>query len=243
MKLKRFLSAAAAVFASAAVCAASVFALDDGQATYCFDTNAALTEWQTYGSVEQTGFAMTHTAAVSKNGNGSIVISENVSDEIENQSGGAYITAEALGLESFQGCTVEMSVLLCEGAEGFYDDLSLYTDGMIWLTSPAEALSETEWTTVTLVIPENADNSKVGFTLPTYLLHKGDIVYIDDFSVTTPDGSIIANRGDYAVKTVTSAEKVSTGTNITLTVILVVLILAIVGGIGFIVSSAIKKFS
>lgn len=247
MKLKKLLSSAVAIAVASVLAAASaaftVFALTDGEAAYCFDTNAALTEWQTYGSIEETGFQAVQTTLASKNGNGSLLVSENVAEEPENRFGGMYIDASALGLDSFQGCTVEMSVLLCENAEGFYDNLSLFSDGMIWLTSTPESLSTSEWTTVTLEIPQNATNNRVGFTIPTFLPHKGDIVYIDDFSVTDPDGNIIANKGDYYAKEVTSSEKVSSGTNIVLTILLVVLIIVIVGGIGLIVSSAIKRFS
>ncbi|MDE7303661.1 MAG: hypothetical protein K2N60_10135 [Oscillospiraceae bacterium] len=242
MKLKKFLAAAVAS-AVVAAGAASVSALNDGEATYCFDTNAAMADWQTYGSVTETGTKADQTTSVSKNGNGSLIVSVNVADEVENQFGGFYVEASALGLKSFQGCTVEMSVLLCENAEGFYDNFSLFSDGMIWITAKPETLSTSEWTTVTLELPANADNSRVGFTIPTFTLHKGDILYIDDFSVTDSDGKIIANKGDYAVKAITSAESVSSGTNIVLTILLVVLILVIVGGIGIIVSSAIKRFS
>ncbi|MCM1024049.1 MAG: hypothetical protein NC395_08340 [Prevotella sp.] len=244
MKLKKIISAviASAVIMSGA--SLSVSALNDGEAAYCFDTDAALSaDWQTYGSTAETGFKMSLSNSVSKNGNGSALVSVNVADEIENRFGGAYIEASALGLDSFQGCTVEMSVLLCEGAEGFYDDLSVFSDGMIWLAASPETLSTSDWTTVTLEIPQNATNTRVGVTIPTYLMHKGDIVYIDDFSVTDAEGNIIANKGDYSAKLVTSADAVSSGTNIVLTVLLVVLILVIVGGIGFIVSSAIKRFS
>lgn len=243
MKLKKLLAAAAASVLTAAGAALTVSALNDGEAAYCFDTGAALSEWHTYGSIEETGFQAVQTTLVSKNGNGSLLVSENVAEETENRFGGMYIDASSLGLSSFQGCTVEMSVLLCENAEGFYDDLSLFSDGMIWLTSTPESLSTSEWTTLTLEIPQNATNNRVGFTIPTFLPHKGDIIYIDDFSVTDPDGNIVANRGDYYAKEVTSAEKVSSGTNIVLTVLLIVLILVIVGGIGLIVSSAIKRFS
>lgn len=243
MKLKKFLSAALASAVITAGTAFSVSALTDGEASYCFDTNAAMAEWQTYGSVEETGLKVSQTVNASKNGNGSLLVSVNVAETPENQFGGMYIDAATLGLDSFQGCTVEMSVMLCDGAEGFYDNLSLFSDGMIWLASSPESLSTSEWTAVTLEIPQNAANNRVGFTIPTYLPHKGDIIYIDDFSVTDADGNLIANRGDHYAKEITSAETVSSGTNIILTILLVVLILVIVGGIGIIVSSAIKRFS
>lgn len=242
MKLKKFLSAAIASAVIAAG-ASSVSALNDGEATYCFDTNAAMADWQTYGSVDETGAKADQTTLISKNGNGSLLVSVNIAEETQSQFGGFYVDASALGLESFQGCTVEMSVMLCENAEGFYDNFCLFSDGMIWLATTPETLSTSEWTTLKLELPENADNSRVGFTIPTFTLHKGDILYVDDFSVTDPDGNIIANKGDYAAKVITSAESVSSGTNIVLTILLVVLILVIVGGIGIIVSSAIKRFS
>ncbi|MDE5576508.1 MAG: hypothetical protein K2J11_03885 [Oscillospiraceae bacterium] len=242
MKLKKFLAAAVAS-AVVAAGAASVSALNDGEATYCFDTAAAMGDWQTYGSVTETGFKLSQSVAASKNGNGSIVVSETFSDDVENKFGGAYVDASALGLDSFQGCTVEMSIRLCEGAEKFSENLSLFSDGMIWLASTPEALSSSDWTTVTLTIPENATNTRVGFTIPTFTMHSGDVLYIDDFSITEPNGSRISNRGDYYAKEITSAEKVSTGKNIFLTILLVVLILVIVGGIGVIVSSVMKRFS
>ncbi|MDE5992539.1 MAG: hypothetical protein K2G87_05760, partial [Oscillospiraceae bacterium] len=214
-----------------------------GEATYCFDTTAAMEDWQTYGSVAETGFKISQDVAVSKNGNGSILISETFSDDIENLFGGAYVDSSVFGLDSFQGCTVEMSVRLCEGAEKFTENLSLFSDGMIWLASTPEALSSSDWTTVTLEIPENATNTRVGFTIPTFTMHSGDILYIDDFSITDSNGSRIANRGDYYAREITPAEKVSTGKNIFLTILLVVLILVIVGGIGVIVSSMMKRFS
>lgn len=243
MKLKKIISAVLASAVITAGAASSVSALNDGEASYCFDNGSMMSEWQTYGSIDETGFKAVQTVGTSKNGNGSLLVSVNVEEEPDNQFGGMYIEASTLGLDSFQGCTVEMSILLCEGAEGFYDNLSVFSDGMIWLTASPESLSTSEWTAVTLEIPQNATNNRVGFTIPTYLTHKGDIIYIDDFSVTDADGNLIANRGDHYAKEITSAEAVSSGTNIVLTILLVVLILVIVGGIGIIVSSAIKRFS
>ena len=136
-----------------------------------------------------------------------------------------------------------MSVMLNNGAAANIENFSLFCDGMIWLETPIIDINSNEWTEVTLTIPENAENPRAGFTIPTFGVYSGEIVYIDDFAVTTSDGTVISNVGDYKAKTVSSTETVSTGTNIILTIILVVLILAIVGGIGLIVSSAIKRFS
>ncbi len=243
MKIRKILSAAIASAVILASSASSVYALEDGEATYCFDTETAMSEWQTYGATEETGFSISHSDTVSKNGRGSILISENVSGEVGQAFGGAYVKASDLGLDNFDGCTVEMSVKLCEGAEDFCDNLSIFSDGTIWVSSDVPALSTEEWTTVTFQLPGNADNDKVGFTIPTFKAYSGGVVYIDDFAVTNADGTVIANRGDYEMKKIASQETVSKGTNIVLTILLVVLIFVVIGGIGYFVSVAIRHFS
>lgn len=242
MKLKKIfaaVTAAAAVFA----CSLTAFALEDGQATYCFDTADKLSDWQTYGSTAETGFAFKQTTANSKNGDGCIAVSENFTGEIADAYGGAYISASTFGLANFGGCTVSMSVLLNEEAADYIESFSLYSDGMIWLETPVIDISSKEWTEVSLTIPAGTENPQAGFTIPTFSPYSGEIVYIDDFAVTASDGTVIANAGDYKAKTISETETVSKGANIVLTIVLVVLILAIVAGIGVIVSSVIKRFA
>lgn len=243
MKLKKIfavITAAAAILTSASFTA---LALEDGEATYCFDTADKLADWQTYGSVAETGFSFRQITSNSKNGDGCIAVSESFTGEISETYGGAYINAETFGLQNFGGCAVSMSVLLNDEAANNIESFSLYSDGMIWLETPVVGINSKEWTEVTLFIPENTENPRVGFTIPTFSAYSGDILYIDDFAVTNSDGTVIANVGDYKAKTVSETETVSTGTNIILTIVLVVLILAIVGGIGLIVSSVIKRFA
>lgn len=242
MKLRKIFAAIAASAVIIGTSAAPCFAVGDGEATYCFDTADKLADWQTFGSVEETGFSITHTTRQSKNGEGCIVISENNPSEISEGYGGAYIEAASLGLPDFGSCTVTMSILVSEGAEDFCDNLAVFSDGIIWVQTAPENQNSTNWTEVSLIVPDGANNSRVGFTIPTLTPYSGDIVYIDDFTVTDSNGTVVANLGDYQVRTITEAETVSNGTNILLTILLVVLILVIVGGIGFIVSSAVKKF-
>ncbi|MCM1329377.1 MAG: hypothetical protein NC253_08030 [Ruminococcus sp.] len=242
MKLKKFFAVLTAA-AALAVCSLTAFALEDGQAAYCFDTADKLSDWQTYGSVSETGFAFKQTTANSKNGEGCIAVSEKFTGEVSDTYGGAYVSASTFGLPDFGGCTISMSVLLNPEAEDYIENFSLYSDGMIWLETPVVGINSQTWTEFTLTVPANAENSQVGFTIPTFSPYSGEIVYIDDFSIVQADGTLIANTGDYKAKTASSAETVSTGTNIILTVVLVVLILAIVAGIGVIVSSVIKKFA
>lgn len=243
MKIKKIISALLASAVAAGMCAANAFAVEDGQATYCFDTGACIESFLPYGSVDAANAKLANTILESKNGNGSLVVSVDIEENIEEAYGGFYIEAASLGLDSFKSCTIEMSVKACNGSESFIDNFALYSDGIIYLTSEPVELSSEKWTTLTLVIPEGAENKKVGFTIPTFKLRSGDIVYIDDFTVTQADGTIISNQGDYEVKKVAAEDTATTGQSIGMTILLVVLILAIVGGIGLIVSSALRKFS
>lgn len=241
MKLRKILAAAAA---AAAMCAFSVtaFAVQDGEAAYCFDTPDKLSDWQTDGAAEQTGLSLTQITSRAKNGDGCIAVSESFTGEITETFGGAYITADKLGLDSFSGCTVSMSVLLNEAAAENIENFSIFSDGIIWLETPVAEVNSKEWTEFTLAIPETAENPRVGFTIPTFNAYSGEIAYIDDFSVTRADGTVVANVGDYKMKTVTKTETVSKGMNIVLIIVLVVLILAIVGGIAFFISKSVKRF-
>lgn len=241
MKLRKIFAALSAFAVSTAVMTSVCFA-EGENATYCFDTADRVADWQLGGSSEEAGLKLTQTNRKAESGDGSLVVSVNIPSDISDGFGGAFIDASVLGLESFDGCTVSMSVMLCEGAEGHTENLSVYSDGIVWVEAAPESLSAEAWTNVSLTVPTGADNSSVGFTVPTFSAYSGDVVYIDNFRVVTPDGTAVANVGDYQYKTITSEDTVSGGMNIVLTIVLVVLILVIVAGIGFIVFSAIKKF-
>ena len=154
MKFKKIVSAVLASVVAAGVCVANAFAVEDGKATYCFDTDAKISDFVSFGSVEQTGMKLTHNIYESVNGNGCIVVSENSGGDAEDTFGGFYVEASTLGLKNFDSCTIEMSIKLCEGADGFYDNLALFSDGMIWLSQSVPELSTDEWTTVTMQISE-----------------------------------------------------------------------------------------
>ena len=243
MRMKKIISGVVAAVVAAGICAANAFAIEDGQATYCFDNTNCVSDFVSYGSVDATNMKLTHTTQESSNGNGCLVISEAFTDAPTDAFGGFYLEASTLGMNDFQNCKIEMNVKLCEGVEGLYDNFALFSDGMIWLTQPASALSATEWTTISLVIPEGAANSKVGFTIPTFTMCNTDIVYIDDFVVTNADGYVVSNRGDYVVKAAVIDDSATTGRSIVMTILLVILILAIIGGIGLIISKSLRRFT
>lgn len=243
MRMKKIISAVLASVIAAGMCAANAFAVEDGGATYCFDTAAKISDFVPCGSVEETGMKLTHVTNVSQNGSGCIVVSEDSKGDVKNGYGGFYVEASRFGLSSFDNCTVEMSVKLCPGATAYYESFALYSDGSIWLSQSIDNIASETWTTIKMVVASGSENTRVGFTIPTYEEYKGDIVYIDDFVITDADGNVIANRGDYEKRTVVPEDAPSKGANIGLTILLVLLIIGIVGGIGLIISSAIRRFS
>ncbi|MCI5905235.1 MAG: hypothetical protein MRZ61_08870 [Oscillospiraceae bacterium] len=247
MKIKGFVSllASAAMILSAG--AVSVYAEEAGNetATFCFDTADSLSLWETYGSTAETGFKLSIDDSVKETGDGSLLLSENVTENIaaDNQFGGAYISAEKLGLESFKGCTVQMSVYFDKDAAKAAEAFTVFSDGIIWQTSAVSSDNAGRWTKVSLTVPENADNKKIGFTIPVFSQYSGAAAYVDNIIIYNADGTAIANVGDEKISSGSIEVSIGTGARIALLVVLVVIILAVIGGIGYVVSSMLKKFT
>ena len=241
MKFKKIVSAllASVTALSMTICANAA----DGDATFCFDNDTALSNWQTYGSVEQTGLKMDIAVDVKENGDGSLRISENITKEIpeDEKFGGMFITADAVGLESFNGCTMQASVYFNPDAAEVTDRFTLYSDGVIWLTSELSD-ENTGWAKVALAVPGNADNNSFGFTIPVYDSYSGPVCYVDNVIIYDADGNAVANLGDS--KTSAESIEVSVGTvgRVLLIILLAVLVVGIIAGIGFVISLLLKKF-
>ena len=171
--------------------------------------------------------------------------SENITSDIseDQQFGGVYFTAESLGLEDFKGCTVRMSVLFDENAADAVSDFTVFSDGVVWITSGISDENSGRWSKVSLTVPENASNTKIGFTIPVYSQYSGAVAYVDNVVVYKADGTAIENQGDYSLTSDGITVSIGTGGRIGLVIVLVILIFAIIGGIGFVVSTCLKRFT
>lgn len=241
MKIKRILSALMASFVMTTMTATVNAAAED--ATFCFDDNSTVSMWQTYGSIEQTGFKCDIAADIKETGDGSLRIYQNVTADIpENeQAGGMFITPDAVGLESFNGCTMQASVYFNPDAAEAADKFTLYSDGMIWLSS--EVTDESEgWSMVSLTVPENAANLSFGFCIPTYNKYEGYVCYVDNVVIYDSQGNAIANLGDSKETTANIEVSIGTVGRVLLVILLAVLVVGIVAGIGFVVTQLLKKF-
>lgn len=89
-----------------------------GNPTFCFDNDSSNSMWSLYGPTDETGFKLSIAEDIKETGKGSLCISETVAKDIEldERYGGAFITAEQVGLESFAGCTFQVSAKFDEEA-------------------------------------------------------------------------------------------------------------------------------
>ncbi len=248
MKIKKLISSVLAAVCAAAITVIPVCAEDNGDsaenATYCFDSDSSLSQWEAYGSISETGLTYDITTSSREYGDGSLRVAENVVSEIDEniRYGGVYVSASSLGREDFGGCTVQMSFMFegeaAEAAEAF----TLFSDGMVWVTSEVSAENNGRWSKISLTVPENAKNDKVGFTIPVFTPYSGTVVYVDNVMIYDENGNLIPNVGDYNISSASIEVSIGTGGRIALIILLVVLAVGVVVGIGYIVSSFLKKF-
>lgn len=244
--MKKIISAFLAAVTAAALSSVPVIAEESARnATYCFDNDSAITAWESYGSTDLTGLELSVTKDKKESGDGALCISENITSDIseDQQFGGVYFTAESLGLEDFKGCTVRMSVLFDENAADAVSDFTVFSDGVVWITSGISDENSGRWSKVSLTVPENASNTKIGFTIPVYSQYSGAVAYVDNVVVYKADGTAIENQGDYSLTSDGITVSIGTGGRIGLVIVLVILIFAIIGGIGFVVSTCLKRFT
>lgn len=246
--MKKIISVLAAVVMAASfstVTAAAETNADAGhEATFCFDSDSSLALLENYGSVTETGFALSINNDNKEDGDGSLCIYENITGEIpeDMQFGGVFISASALGLEDFKGCTVQMSVLFDEDAKDVADKFTVYSDGIVWITTEISAETAGRWSKVSLTVPENASNDKIGFAIPVYGQYTGNVAYVDNIIVYKPDGTIVGNVGDHRLTAAGLKAPVSLGGRIAMVVGGVVLIVGALCGVGFVVTKLMRKF-
>ncbi len=231
--MKKLLSISAVILAVMLSLTTSIFAEkaqeESDPATICFDNSSFLNEWLNYGAIDETGFEY-KIAETSLVGDGALQITQNVTEAIpdDDQYGGIYLEAEALGLNSFKGCTIDANVLINNDAAEYLDCFSLYSDGIVWMTSDISPEAKGAWTKVSISIPENAANTKIGFLIPIFEPFNGEVALVDEITITTPDGAIIPNVGDMSRSIMVEVEEASlleTIINVVIVVALVAIIL------------------
>ncbi|MGN1135748.1 MAG: hypothetical protein ACI4SF_05960 [Oscillospiraceae bacterium] len=242
MQIKKIIAAAAASLVALSAVAFSAFA--DDYATLCFDTDVSISMFQSYGSTTETGFSVSIDEQTKSGGNGSLMLSEKVTESItsENRFGGLYLESSSFELDSFAGCTITMKVMFDKEAAKLSNSFSFFTDGIVWMTYDVSNQQAGQWVDVALTVPENADNTRIGFAIPVFESYNGTVAYVDDLTITKPDGTTVANIGDQKES---SKIEVSIGktSRIILLVVVCVIIVAVIAGVGFIISKFQNRFT
>jgi hypothetical protein len=207
----------------------TVFASQDAALAFDNDSSIELFVNDNAELVKTTGFKYAVSNKETFDGEGALAVSESyVGNPIENSSGGAYITADSLGLTDFAGCTISAKLYPTATAMAVNPEIVLYTDGMLYLPTATTDFTADSWNDVTLVVPENCNNTRFGFLVPVKNTFSGDVFYLDEVVITRPDGSLVSNVGDYAAPEEGLSGDIDDTLAIILGAILVVGVIAIV---------------
>lgn len=242
MKITKIIAAAAASVMALSAVVFSAFAADE--ATFCFDNDTSLSMFQSYGSTAETGFTASIDEQTKVNGHGSLKLSENVTESIADDSrfGGLYFDSTSIGLDSFAGCTVSMKVLFDKDAAKLAQSFTVFSDGIVWMNTDLSNENAGKWADVAIAIPGNADNTRLGFSIPIFESYNGTVAYIDDLTVTTADGTVIANIGDQQEASQITVS-ISKGPRIILIILVCVILVGVVACVGFVISKFQNKFT
>ena len=252
-KIKKILSSVLAA-ASAAVIAVSSFsavsfaetttAASNSDATFCFDNTSSLPMWTFYGPTDETGFKLSVNNDVKESGDGALCINETVRKDIpaDEQYGGAYITADQVGLESFAGCTFQVSACFEADAAKKATEFKIFSDGIVWIESSVSSNTDGRWSKVSLTVPDTAKNEKLGFSIPLYSEYDGKVAYIDNIIIYNADGTQVANVGDFAAAKDRAPVSIGKGGRIVLIIVLVIIIASLLGGAFFFIKTRMKRY-
>ena len=245
--LSTFLALSLSVFtlsfaASAEETSAAETGASDTNATFCFDTDASLSDWSNYTGNTDAQISMSISDKIGETGYSLALNSVRKTDAADVFSGTCF-TSSSVGLESFDSCKITYSYYIPKEFAEYSDNLSFFTDGIVWTQNDVPTEKCEQWLTYTVTVPENAKNTKAGIYIPVTGKYSGPVAYIDNIKVYNADGKLVANTGDYKDVKITG-EKLDLKTNgIFVSILQVVVVVAIIGGIAALAAYFIKKKS
>jgi hypothetical protein len=240
--IKKLISGITAVLVAAGVTASAAFAAEDS--VFSFDNAAGLSAWATEGdkAVKDTGFAFKIDTEEKYDGAGSLAFSEDMTREAESIGGGAYFLSSSVGLNSLAGCTVTAMVYPVGQAVDFGAEITMYSDGEVYIPVTVSSVKANSWNTIQLKVPANCNNTKIGFNIPLNRIYNGVVFYLDDVKIQQANGSYLPNIGDYEEPADEIFSTLSPVQRILMMVGFGILAIAIVIGIIVFVSKTRKKY-
>jgi hypothetical protein len=226
--IKKFISAVSAIILTASMLTATVFASPED--VFCFDNDTSLTYWSTEGeaAVAATGFKLAIDNDVKYDGAGSLAFSERMTSEAENIGGGAYFTSGSVGVSTLAGATITAKVFPVGEALDFGATITMYSDGEVYIPTTITNLKADTWQEITLKIPSNCNNTKIGFNIPLNRIYNGTVFYVDDLKITQANNSVVPNIGDSQEPVETPFHSLSTFEQILMIGGLVIIVAAVI---------------
>ena len=199
-------------------------------ATFTFDTDVCMDFIHPFGHASETDlkYVLDDAGAVSGR---CLRISEGFTQQVNNQYGGIYFQASDFDMENFAGCT--------SAAAKMTPNIVLFSDGASWISNNVSTDTSGSWITGSVSVPADSTNDKLGISIPITQAFTGDVLYLDDISIANNYGKAIANIGDVDTSL---AEAPNTAVRVLTTLLFILVLLAVIGGIALVVVKMIRRY-
>lgn len=171
--------------------------------TYSFDTSLRTMDFEVFGVGIDAGMSFGISKAEKVSGT-SIEVKVKNTEERTEDFGGIWISADKLGLESFEGCRITMSIRTTAEYADVSTFMQLISTEPEWDQTNITTSLKDVWRKVTIEIPEGHKNKYVGLKIPVTVPYTGTIMYIDNVYVYDADGVLFENVDQYIVPEVTT---------------------------------------
>lgn len=208
-------------------------------ATFTFDTDACYSYIHTFGNASDTNltYSLSDSGAVSGR---CLKLEEDFASDIGNQYGGIYFLASDFGIDSFAGYTMTVNLKTNSKVSKATDSLLVFTDGAQWVSTGVSTTGDTgKWVKASVSVPMDKANSKLGISIPITEAFSGEVMYLDEIVITDSYGNQVANIGDLDTSL---AEAPGTFSSVMTTIVFILLILVVVGGVAFIVLKVTRRY-
>lgn len=230
--MKKFIAvilAAAAAFTMGTAVFAEAEKTDDIETTITFDTEKAMEYIHVFGNADETKLDLTLTDENAFSGK-ALKMEESFDTELTTRYGGFYLDAADFGLESFAGYSITMSVFVTEAAAKKTNKLEMFSDGEEWRSKSVGTDDAGNWRVVTINVPANVNNNKVGLSIPIIEPFEGEVGMCDDIIIKDQYGKTLVNIGDIDNSLYEAPNGV---VSVLTTILFILLIIAVILGVGY----------
>ncbi|MGN0636937.1 MAG: hypothetical protein ACI4J0_01080 [Huintestinicola sp.] len=236
--LSVLLAAAAAFTMSTAVYAEPQKTDNPGETTITFDTEKSLEYIHSFGNAADAGLTMELTDKGALSGK-ALKLSESFKGSLSNRYGGFYLDAADFGLENFGGYTFNIYINVSDKAAKATGQFEIFSDGAGWQSANFLTNSAGSYRVASISIPADSENTKVGVSFPIIQDFDGELGMFDDITIVDNYGKTIANVGDID----NSLYQGPSGfVSVITTILFILVILAVIGGVAYFIVKTMRKY-